>query len=133
MVQERDKNLIHQANEYERRLDELNHAHAQQVQRNADFISREVYDSRHGTLMGRVDLIERHAITRDAWESHRNAIEVRFANLDSSIDTRCSTVDKRLNEFDNWRSRMTGVVLGIAAGAGLIGGGLVSFFARLLK
>jgi len=33
-----------QAREYERRLDELNHSHAQQVARNANYVGREVWD-----------------------------------------------------------------------------------------
>lgn len=42
-----DKALLLQASEYERRLDELNHAHAQQVERNAQYVSRELWDSRN--------------------------------------------------------------------------------------
>ncbi len=108
-ISERERALVMQAAEYQRRLDELNHSHAQQLQRNSDFIGREV------------------------WEAHRNAIETRFVGMDISLRTRSDGLDKRINEFDNWRSRMMGIIVGIAAGAGLIGGGLVSFFARLFK
>ncbi len=40
------ENITLQAKEYERRLNELNHAHAQQSERNAEYVRRDVYDSK---------------------------------------------------------------------------------------
>jgi hypothetical protein len=40
-----DKAQELQAREYERRLQDLNHAHQQAMERNATFVSRELYDS----------------------------------------------------------------------------------------
>lgn len=42
-----DKAILLQAREYERRLRELNHAHAQQVERNAHYVSRELWEARN--------------------------------------------------------------------------------------
>jgi hypothetical protein len=43
---------ILQAKEYERRLGDLNHAHQQAMERNATFVSRELYDSGMREVMG---------------------------------------------------------------------------------
>ncbi len=40
------ENITLQAREYERRLGELNHAHQQQVDRNAEYVSRELWDTK---------------------------------------------------------------------------------------
>lgn len=44
-LQSADEARVLQAREYERRLQDLNHAHQQAVDRNATFVSRELYDS----------------------------------------------------------------------------------------
>lgn len=41
--QEQRRALEHQASEYERRLDALNHAHEQAQERNAEFVSNDVF------------------------------------------------------------------------------------------
>jgi hypothetical protein len=40
-----DSARVIQAKEYERRLQDLNHAHTQAMERNATFVSRELYDA----------------------------------------------------------------------------------------
>jgi ElaB/YqjD/DUF883 family membrane-anchored ribosome-binding protein len=45
-----DEALKSQAREYERRLQELNHAHAQQIARNAEYVPRESFDSRNAQI-----------------------------------------------------------------------------------
>jgi hypothetical protein len=152
-------------------LDELNHAHAAQVQRNADFIGREVWEAhrsgidtrfmgsekvlhdmanRIGVCESKVEsrdssvaiqcqdndhritelkqlysqMIERTAdfIGRINWETHKSAVNDRFTG-----------VDKRLNEFDNWRSRIIGISVGISIGAGLAGGIISALLGKLFK
>ena len=58
-----------QATEYERRLQELNHAHAQQAERNALYLPREYFDMHHSQLESEV-------------ESTRRAIELRLVELE---------------------------------------------------
>ncbi len=41
------ENIVLQAREYERRLSELNHAHQLQIDRNADYVSREAWDMKN--------------------------------------------------------------------------------------
>ena len=61
----RERAVDIQANEYRRRLDELNHAHAQQVQTQATYIGREVYEGYvkeerawRDTVRTRLDLLD---------------------------------------------------------------------------
>jgi hypothetical protein len=42
--------LQNQADEYERRLQELNHAHQQQMERNAEYVSREAWDAQNRAI-----------------------------------------------------------------------------------
>lgn len=48
-----------QAAEYERRLSELNHAHQQQLDRNAEYVSRELFESRKDAVDRRLNSVER--------------------------------------------------------------------------
>lgn len=48
-----------QAKEYERRLQDLNHAHTQAQERNASYIPRETFDNVTSTLRGRIEALER--------------------------------------------------------------------------
>lgn len=48
-----------QAKEDARRLDELNHAHQQRVERDAEFLSRESYETRHTQLDIRIAALEK--------------------------------------------------------------------------
>lgn len=71
MKRESDQRALSlQATEYERRLDMLNHAHAQAMERNAHYITRELYESRwiaheeteravHAKFDGQVATVER--------------------------------------------------------------------------
>src|SRR5437667_5151568 len=60
-----------QAREYERRLMELNHAHAEQVERNAQYVSREAFDLAHQAHEAKDDARFRELETRfrllDRW------------------------------------------------------------------
>jgi uncharacterized protein YjbK len=48
-----------QAREYERRLEELNHAHERQVESNRHYVSREAWELKHSELEIRVLTIDR--------------------------------------------------------------------------
>ncbi len=132
-ISERDDALVMQAREYERRLDELNHAHAIQIERDAQSIKRDVFEAKHGALITRLDLVERQLVPRAEWENHRAAIETRFSNNDSRVSTTCGAVDDRLNEFDRWRARIIGISVGISIGAGLAGGIISALISKLFK
>ena len=54
-----EKALELQAREYERRLDDLNHAHKQAVETQATFVSREVYDAYVASQLAAADLERR--------------------------------------------------------------------------
>lgn len=43
-IEELKQSINKQANEYERRLQELNHANQQQIERNASYVSRETWE-----------------------------------------------------------------------------------------
>ena len=51
--------LSSQAREYERRLTELNHAHQQQQDRNAQYVSREAWELNNKEGEARLNVIER--------------------------------------------------------------------------
>ena len=53
-----ERALSIQAREYERRLDELNHAHATAVQTLATYIPREIADKRFDELLGKISALE---------------------------------------------------------------------------
>jgi hypothetical protein len=54
-MEERDKFLALQAKEYARRLDELNHAHANAVERNSLYVTRETWEAGHRELVAKAD------------------------------------------------------------------------------
>lgn len=49
----------HQADEYARRLMELNHAHQQQIERNANYVGREIFESRFSVHEIRISALEK--------------------------------------------------------------------------
>lgn len=76
------KALDLQAKEYERRLTDLNHAHALAEQRNAEFIRGEVYHPAHREVR---DLIDKLATKEVSLEGDLRLVEQRLASLTSSL------------------------------------------------
>lgn len=50
LLEERDKALLVQVKELERRLADLNHAHRNSTEERSTFLTRETYDARHREL-----------------------------------------------------------------------------------
>ena len=109
LVVERDKALTIQAREYERRLETLNHAHEQQVERNSFYVSHEI------------------------WDAFKRSNDVRFDSTADANNKRAEAFDLRVKELENWRSRSTGMILGAMAVIGAIGGAVGAFLMRLFK
>ena len=82
----RDKALELQAEEYERRLDALNHENARILARNADFPNIEKFDSlKELTLSNRTDTLDK--ITKLATDADLKALEQRFVTYQSTTET----------------------------------------------
>ncbi len=99
-----------QAKEYERRLGELNHSHQQQVDRNATYVSRELWDSK---------LTE--------WETWRRQIEQR-----NSAYLASATWESAQKEWDTWRRQIDQwrwISIGAAAASGAVAGYLTKLLA----
>jgi hypothetical protein len=79
---ENAKALEHQAQEYQRRLDSLNHEQARITQRDAEFVREKVYE---GEMRSQGDKIDVNARGLVKLESAVTVIEVRFAALQSSV------------------------------------------------
>ena len=109
LVVERERAMTLQAKEYERRLEALNHAHEQQVERNTEYVSREI------------------------WDAFKRSTDVRFDSTGETNNKRAEAFDKRVMELEQWRSRSTGVILGAMAVIGAVGGAIGAFFTRLFK
>ena len=103
------ENITLQAREYERRLGELNHSHQQQVDRNATYVSRELWDSK---------LAE--------WEAWRRQIEQRNTAYLAS-----ATWEGAQKEWDAWR-RQIDQWRWISMGAAAAAGGIAGYIAKML-
>ncbi len=58
LLREKEEQLRLQAREYERRLGELNHAHAANEQRNSDFVLKATQEANDRTVSGRISALE---------------------------------------------------------------------------
>lgn len=76
-----DKAKELQAREYERRLQDLNHAHRQAMERNATFVSREIYDG---------GIREAHAAI--------NAVKTSFEAMSNSLKKQIDELAARVNQ-----------------------------------
>jgi hypothetical protein len=79
---ENAKALAHQAEEYERRLDALNHEQARITARDAEFVREKVYEGEIRSLGDKIDLNSRGLVKV---ESAVTVVEVRLAALTSSL------------------------------------------------
>jgi exonuclease VII large subunit len=102
---ERAKTL--QASEYERRLRELNHAHEQARQKEADYLDRATFNIFDRTLAERLEKIE----SRLAETADRDRLEATAKGIASSQDES----NKRISELERARSNLDGriTMLGI--------------------
>jgi hypothetical protein len=95
-----DKALQLQAAEYERRLDDLNHAHAQAVEAQAKTVPREMFDQYVKETAAR----EQALMTA---QSEKAAVQVE-------------TINARVDELVQWRSGIEGRLIGISAVIGVV-------------
>ena len=92
--------LLLQAEEYERRLETLNHAHAQAVEAQARTVPREVFDQ----YVKETEQRERALV---------GSQNERFA-------TAVEAINNRADELMNWRSGLEGRLIGVSAVIGVI-------------
>jgi hypothetical protein len=102
-----------QAKEYERRLQELNHAHQQQMDRNATYIARETYEADGKTMDAKMGALSKQVNDIDTWKQTMNGVREIVADLTA------------------WKQRLTGIQIGIAIGSGLTGGGVVALIFKV--
>lgn len=80
VVKNLERAIERQALEYERRLGELNHAHAQAMERNAEFIRREVWETAlrgiNATMKSLSDEMNKRLGTLENWKSQVTGIYV---------------------------------------------------------
>ena len=95
-----DKALQLQASEYERRLDDLNHAHAQAVEAQAKTVPREMFDQYVKETAAREQALI-------AAQSDKSATQVEAINA-------------RVDELVQWRSGIEGRLIGISAVIGIV-------------
>lgn len=100
----RDKALSLQATEYERRLDELNHAHAEAKEKESEYVTREKYE----------DYVRQADIAR----------ETAFNRLDDRIRTMEKNLGERIISLDLSRADNRGRTGGLTSGWKLLLGGL---------
>jgi len=91
--------LVLQADEYERRLEALNHAHSQAVEAQARTVPREMFDQ----YVKETDARERALV---------NAQSDRFTVAIEAINS-------RVDELQNWRSGLEGRLIGVSAVIGI--------------
>jgi hypothetical protein len=103
-----------QAKEYERRLQELNHAHQQQMDRNATYIPRETYEANEKTYEARFANLSKQVNDIDTWKQTMNGVREIVTDLNA------------------WKQRLVGIQIGIAIGSGLTGGGVVALIFKVL-
>jgi hypothetical protein len=70
-----------QAKEYERRLDDLNHEHKRNIERNAAFVSRELHDALDQSLRTLI------GSTEAKLDAKLNAMDSRFNKVTSKVYT----------------------------------------------
>lgn len=74
-----ERAISKQALEYERRLTELNHAHAQQVARNETYVPRETADANARTITERFNALQKQVSDIDAWKQRVTGIQIGIA------------------------------------------------------
>lgn len=112
LIAEMRRALDLQAREYERRLDDLNHAHQSAMEVQARYVTRELYEERHRELMRRMEKTEDEEITYRA----------RKQSDDDVIHTRNSSRLDRIEGRDKGLGISWGVLLAAVPLAMAIGG-----------
>ena len=103
LLEIRDAALELQAKEYERRLAELNHAHARQEEVQLTYVGRSTYDARNlyvDQLLKQTD-IDRQRLEKD-------------------IVLRIAAGEHRIGALQQWQARWIGIVIGVNAMAMLL-------------
>jgi len=89
-----------QAQEYERRLEDLNHAHAQAVEAQARTVPRELFDA----------YVKETAAREDA------LVEAQAERFNTAI----GALNDRIDGLDRWRSGLEGRMIGVSAVIGVV-------------
>lgn len=105
-----------QAYEYERRLTELNHAHAQATQDKQKFVNSDLFYSKMDEL---------HKQRAEADQLHARLLHTDIFTF------KMAEIDKRLGDIDNWRSRIIGIGIGASMAGGVAGGGTAALLMKL--
>lgn len=110
-----------QAKEYERRLGDLNHAHATAEARNAEYITKEAAGKEIDALTRRVDVAV-DGLNKRVQDAADGLLRL------SPVPGEVTALIAWKTEIGEWRSR----VIGIAIGCGAVSGLVTALIARLI-
>lgn len=132
-LDEKDKALKLQAEEYSRRLSDLNHEHTKNIERNAEFVGKEKFESFEREFRQYKDTNDK-AVAEKA-KSIADAVEQKATAATNAVDSKAIALK---NEFDQYKMTQA-TAMNLAAGSkqgmsriGAIAIGAISVIATVL-
>ncbi len=125
----------HQAQEYERRLGELNHAHQEAKEKEGDFVDKRMAAVQQEELLKKIELNNTQLIMMNTIPADLRALftwkeeVVKAMGKIEGMGLELNDHESNLKAFDifkqdmnNWRSRVIGMAIGAGTICGAIGG-----------